>query len=66
LGGDVASVFNLVATSCPTDSLGVGLFGSIGAYNTYLNRFLVFGKFFFINEEQRAGARWHVGVKPSP
>ncbi len=49
LGGDVASVFGLVATSCPTDSLGVGPFEPIGAYNMCVGRFLVFRNVLFIN-----------------
>jgi hypothetical protein len=60
LGGDVASVFDLVATSCPTDALGVGLFGSIGAYNTYVSQLLISRNILFIDEEQRVGARGHV------
>jgi hypothetical protein len=62
LGGDIASIFGLVATSCPTDSLGVGLFGSIGAYDTYVGRFLVFRNVLLIDEEQRVGAGGHVGL----
>jgi hypothetical protein len=41
---------------------GVGLFGSIGAYDTYVGRFLVFRNVLFINEEQRVGAGGHVAV----
>ena len=65
-GGDVggfasfvALVIDTITTGSPSNTLGVWLFGAVGANNTNVGWSFVFRDFMFVDKVHGVGSSWH-------